>query len=690
MGAVSVWGLPIQDILFEMRLSGSWSSQTAVYLLILGTTSSLAFDFGLIFGQDETPSEDPWYQSLLGEFYQSIPENRQQPAIDFAGKNGILAMLTFGSLAVSGLAANHMNKMGSQLDDLERSLQSKASSDVFEQVSNDIINQFGIDGSDVRLKLARSNDEISRITESYLKLQKMLDDLKSGRQGRSLTDSISQITTGLSTLITAVTDLKDKITAVENDIQLSEANHVSIDDQIKAIIPDVTAIEADVNIDEVDPTNGNHCRTNTRLSVLEAALNMVTEPNEVNDRLSDLENAVAGGTTGTDKVLNYDVTTPGNDIKNRLSTDNTQISTIASDIGLIFGATDCIQVGMTYKMPSAIPLDTKTNVAMVRGCYEFCHANTDCASFEHVTTSNTCYLYTLLNTASIASAAADTNSGTKTLCTASEPRATVSYSLTREQNVVDAIELDIALPANPTALHEKITDRIAKFESTNVDNPITPIKTDIDFMDHSIPLCTTGTPGSCRTPINTKVTNTETDVSTIATDIGMTFDPTTNGAIAGHESVDSRLNAFPSQLTAIRTDIAYDDTDTITVDSRLESLETFQTGFTSGFSSIADNLNDDASNLGSNSGGRISFELENLQNFFKNKKDASMIGYEKKVAMLEKQDWQMSYALMGLIQQSSCTLDMTNELGELTLKGPINAQKASNFTPNQCQKHIKF
>ena len=99
--------------------------------------------------------------------------------------------------------------------------------------------------------------------------------------------------------------------------------------------------------------------------------------------------------------------------------------------------------------------------------------------------------------------------------------------MTREQNLVDAIELDIALPANPTALHEKITDRIAKFESTNVDNPITPIKTDIDFMDHSIPLCTTGTPGSCRTPINTKVTNTETDVSTIATDIGMTFDPVT-------------------------------------------------------------------------------------------------------------------------------------------------------------------
>ena len=136
------------------------------------------------------------------------------------------------------------------------------------------------------------------------------------------------------------------------------------------------------------------------------------------------------------------------------------------------------------------------------------------------------------------------------------------------------------------------------------------------------------------------------------------FFQTTNGAIAGHESVDSRLNAFPSQLTAIRTDIAYDDTDTITVDSRLESLETFQTGFTSGFSSIADNLNDDTSNLGSNSGSRISFDIENLQNFFKNKKDASMIGYEKKVAMLEKQDWQMSYALMGLIQQSSCTLDM--------------------------------
>ena len=132
-------------------------------------------------------------------------------------------MLTFGSLAVSGLAANHMNKMGSQLDDLERSLQSKASSDVFEQVSNDIINQFGIDGSDVRLKLARSNDEISRITEGYLKLQKMLDDLNSGRrQGRSLTDSIGQITTGLKTLITAVIDLREQIKAVEDDIKVDE------------------------------------------------------------------------------------------------------------------------------------------------------------------------------------------------------------------------------------------------------------------------------------------------------------------------------------------------------------------------------------------------------------------------------------------------------------------------------------
>ena len=53
----------------------------------LSFLAALAFDFGLIFGQDETSSEDPWYQSLLGEFYQSIPENRQQPAIDFAGKN---------------------------------------------------------------------------------------------------------------------------------------------------------------------------------------------------------------------------------------------------------------------------------------------------------------------------------------------------------------------------------------------------------------------------------------------------------------------------------------------------------------------------------------------------------------------------------------------------------------------------
>ena len=97
-----------------------------------------------------------------------------------------------------------------------------------------------------------------------------------------------------------------------------------------------------MNIDEVDPINGNHCRTNTRLSVLEAALNMVTEPNEVNDRLEDLEEAIAGGTTldpvsGT-KDLNYDTTTLG-DIKTRLTTDNTKVSTIATDIGLIFGTT---------------------------------------------------------------------------------------------------------------------------------------------------------------------------------------------------------------------------------------------------------------------------------------------------------------------------------------------------------------
>ena len=83
----------------------------------------------------------------------------------------------------------------------------------------------GIDGSDVRLKLARSNDEISRITESYLKLQKMLDDLKSGRQGRSLSDSISQITTGLSSLVTAVVDLRSQIGKVEEDIKVNEKRY---------------------------------------------------------------------------------------------------------------------------------------------------------------------------------------------------------------------------------------------------------------------------------------------------------------------------------------------------------------------------------------------------------------------------------------------------------------------------------
>ena len=95
-----------------------------------------------------------------------------------------------------------------------------------------------------------------------------------------------------------------------------------------------------------------------------------------------------------------------------------------------------------------------------------------------------------------------------------------------------------------------------------------------------------------------------------------------------------------------------------TVDGRLQSLESFQDIFTSGFSNIASNLTSENSNLTSNSGNRIRYAIEDMQHFFKNKKDAYMIGCEKKVSMLEKQDWQMSYALMGLIQQSSCTLDM--------------------------------
>ena len=87
------------------------------------------------------------------------------------------------------------------------------------------------------------------------------------------------------------------------------------------------------------------------------------------------------------------------------------------------------------------------------------------------------------------------------------------------------MELDINLPASPTMLHKKITDRIAEYESTNTMNPITPIKTDIDFQDPNLPLCSSGTTtGSCRTTINEKVTEKETEVSTIATDIGITFD----------------------------------------------------------------------------------------------------------------------------------------------------------------------
>ena len=98
--------------------------------------------------------------------------------------------------------------------------------------------------------------------------------------------------------------------------------------------------------------------------------------------------------------------------------------------------------------------------------------------------------------------------------------------MTREQSLVDAIEVDIALSDPPATGHRKVTDRIKDFESTNVTNVIQPIKDDIAFQDHSIPLCTSGqTTGTCRTPINQKVTDNESKVSTIATDIGMTFDP---------------------------------------------------------------------------------------------------------------------------------------------------------------------
>ena len=68
---------------------------------------------------------------------------------------------------------------------------------------------------------------------------------------------------------------------------------------------------------------------------------------------------------------------------------------------------------MTYKITNAIILDTKTDVATVRGCYEFCLANSGCASFEHVAITTTCYLYDSVNTGSTLTPLIGTNSGMK-------------------------------------------------------------------------------------------------------------------------------------------------------------------------------------------------------------------------------------------------------------------------------------
>ena len=56
---------------------------------------------------------------------------------------------------------------------------------------------------------------------------------------------------------------------------------------------DVTAIETDIKIDDVD-SNGVHHSVDSRLDIIESALNMATDTNEIDNRLMNLEKAITG------------------------------------------------------------------------------------------------------------------------------------------------------------------------------------------------------------------------------------------------------------------------------------------------------------------------------------------------------------------------------------------------------------
>ena len=66
---------------------------------------------------------------------------------------------------------------------------------------------------------------------------------------------------------------------------------------------DVTAIETDIKIDDVDPVTNVHTSVDARLDIIESALNMATSTNEIDNRLMNLEKAITGsasdGSTGS-------------------------------------------------------------------------------------------------------------------------------------------------------------------------------------------------------------------------------------------------------------------------------------------------------------------------------------------------------------------------------------------------------
>ena len=67
----------------------------------------------------------------------------------------------------------------------------------------------------------------------------------------------------------------------------------------------VTNIENDIKIFDVDETTNTHVTIDARLDVVEGALNMASSTNEIDNRLMNLEKAITGeasdGTAGNFK-----------------------------------------------------------------------------------------------------------------------------------------------------------------------------------------------------------------------------------------------------------------------------------------------------------------------------------------------------------------------------------------------------